>query len=576
MADKALELDPDIGKPATLEDTQPASMEAKARALLADDEEKPKEKAPSPLSTTRENFRAAVGKGATDVGRAAVQMMNIPAQWLESKFPGISEWSQRHGFPSASETAQKNEQAIAESRKLDEPLMNTTEGMAGDIVGNIGVTGLGAGTISRSLINPMTYGAAATVGAGQGALTPTQGDESRIKNTLVGAGAGMAGNLAANTVGRIAQPVSNVLTSAHQKAVKVLTDAGIPLDAAQKTGSAFLAKLRSSFFDNPFTAGAQLEQKGAQQAAFNRAVLRTAGENATEATPDVMRAADDRIDGEFKRILGKTKVNIGNSTLDQIGNIQAQAAREQRDGVVNQANHILSLVDSNGHIDGQSAYNVKKDLDRMAKDQNLGYHAHQLRTALMDAINGSLSDDDKVAFQKARSQFGNLRRIEETLDKEGRGDIPPGRLANVMSQKRNRNISIYGRGPQELVDLAHSGNMLLPDKTPQSGTATRWMMQAIPPLIGAGAGAYESGGDVTSAIGAGIGGYAAPKIAQKLINNPRTSEYIAKGMANGTMRDWLTSPQTDPLLGSMLRRLPASTISARNNKKPNSDAETNK
>lgn len=529
----------------------------------------------SPAGSNWQNAFAGAGKAVVDAARGAKQISDIPAQWLEKKFPGLSDWAQAQGLPSAKDSASATNSDVAESRQLDAPLMDTKAGIAGNVAGSAAtmLLPLGAasgvsnsirgGKIAQSLLNPTTYKAAMASGAIQGALTPTLDDESRVQNMGVGAIAGAAGNLAVNTIGRVAQPVANVLTSARDKAVSVLQNAGIPLDAAQQTGSSFLGKLRSSFFDNPFTSGAQSDLVASQQAGYNRAVLGTIGENGSAATADVMDKASTRINGVFSDILNRNDIQMSDPVVSKIAAVQAAANEEEKAPVSSIANRLIKSVGEDGTVPGQTAYNIKKDLDRLSSspDTTLAYHARQLRSTLMDAINDSLSTEDQAAFSQARNQFSNLKRIEPAIDRVGNGDISAPKLANVMAQKANRQASVYGRGDQQLVDLAQAGNMLLPDKNPNSGTASRLGMQAFqalaPALLGAGAGGAYSG-DLEGTL-AGAAGFAAlPKAAQYLINGPASARYLSDGMQGSMtpLRSLLQLPQNSDLTGGFMRRLP--------------------
>jgi len=133
-----------------------------------------------------------------------------------------------------------------------------------------------------------------------------------------------------------------------------------------------------------------------------------------------------------------------------------------------------------------------------------------------------------------------MRKIESTIDKEGKGDISPAKLASVLGQKRYRGASVYGEGSTELSDLAHAGNMILPEKLPQSGTIPRLLAQP-----------FSLPGTLAS--------YAVQRPAQALMNSPTSANYLAKGMSGNMtpIRNMLLAPSENEILGQA-RRIPMS------------------
>lgn len=505
---------------------------------------------------------AGAGKAVADMGTGAGQIARSGLNLV-----GAGKTADRMGLPTAAQ--------VDETKARDAPLMNTGAGQVGYVGGNIAATMLPLAGMARigvapaaAMLNPSTYTAAAASGALSGALQPVGTGDSRARNMLIGAGTGMASNAAVNAIGRVAQPVQAAIDPLRAKAVQTLQAAGIPLDTAQQTGSTVLNRMRSSFSDNPFTAGAQAELIGAQKAGFNNAVLSTIGEGGTAATQDVMRRADDRIGAVFKDVLDRNNVQVTDPLLSRIGAVQQAANDEEKGAVSNIANRFINAVKPDGTVAGKTAYGIKKDLDRLASstDTTLAYHARQLRSAVMDGINDSLPAADQAAFSQARGQFRNMKTIEGAIDKEGSGNISPSILANTLGQKRNRGASIYGRGDQELVNLAQAGKMLLSDKTPNSGTTARAAMQLLYPLgASIAGGSYDAytgdyGGAATKALAAGGAMIAGPKAAQYLINSPAASRYLSAGIQNVPLRSLMQLPQESDVVGGALRRLPGAAL----------------
>ena len=165
------------------------------------------------------------------------QVLDPLTQQLEQSFPAVSKFGQKLGMPSAKEAAAGREAEILAQREANKPLLETPAGLAGNITGELG---------QAVLLPGGTIGKAALAGAGMGAVQPTLPEENRAFNIASGAGLGAAGQGIVNVLGRVAQPITNQLGEIGENAVKTLRDAGIPLDAAQATGSALLGRVKAA------------------------------------------------------------------------------------------------------------------------------------------------------------------------------------------------------------------------------------------------------------------------------------------------------------------------------------------
>jgi hypothetical protein len=156
--------------------------------------------APEKYTTTGsfgENMLAGAGKAVVDTGRGLRQ--------LGSNVPGLN---QLDTFDPTKVQAE-----VDEAKRLDKQLEGTWGGKVGDVAGQVAMTMLPAGALSKlssapklaalgkALTSPATYKAAAAGGAALGFLRPVASDESRAANTALGA-FGSAAGLAA---GRAAQ-----------------------------------------------------------------------------------------------------------------------------------------------------------------------------------------------------------------------------------------------------------------------------------------------------------------------------------------------------------------------------------
>lgn len=118
-----------------------------------------------------DKFRAGMGKAFYDLGRGAGQMVGLVSR-----------------------------DDVAESRRLDAPLMDTGAGVAGNITGNV------AAFAPTALIpGANTVTGAGLAGAGMGLLAPSTSTKETVTNVLLGGAGGAGGQAVANKVPALLQ-----------------------------------------------------------------------------------------------------------------------------------------------------------------------------------------------------------------------------------------------------------------------------------------------------------------------------------------------------------------------------------
>ncbi len=315
------------------------------------------------------------------------------------------------------------------------------------------------------------------------ASTPEERRVQSIGKFAAGVGAGGAiQSAAARSMGLAATTTASRATSkAPRAAARVLEDSGVPLDQSQRTGGRFAQMMRGAVTNHPATAGAQAEFSAAQQKAFNRAVLRSVGENSDEATQAVMRSAKTRIGAMFDRV-GQKGAVFDDALQGRLADIVDDAHRTvTEDGLrplLRNVDDLLDAVDDAGRINGDKLIQVRARLSRLSKTSGIGPAARELHDELIAALERT-HPGEKRLLQDAVDQWRNLRIIEQSVSKGATRDISPSRLANVIGTKQNRAMSVYGQGgDQGLVELAQAGKEVLPQALPDSGTVPRGLMQA--------------------------------------------------------------------------------------------------
>lgn len=338
---------------------------------------------------------------------------------------------------------------------------------------------------------------------------------------------------------RIAQPMQPRLTPGQQETIATADANDILIDAATRTGSTFLRRMRNLASDNPFTAGGQREFTNTQREALNRAFLRTIGEDAPRATSDVMGRANDRIGQVMDDVAQRNPVQLDRQLANDILQVQRTAERTIPDSMRGPIERNLADIEeaaqaNNGILPGPIYQRVRSNLQTLSQDPKVSPVARDLREALDDALGRSIRNpDDGPALTQARLQWRNMRTIESAISKDNEGNISPAIVANTLGTKGmgNRNRSVYGRGDQGLPELARAGKSIL-DQDPNSGTPSRLTGLSAPAMLG-GAAMSALHGNYLPAVGLATAGYGFPRAMQGINNSQALGRYLAQGLAPG-------------------------------------------
>lgn len=401
-----------------------------------------------------DKFLAGTGKAFVDVGRGLSQL-----------------------------TGDMPQSRIDAAKAQDAPLMNTGAGIAGNVVGNVAAT---LPTIMIPGANTVT-GAAAIGGALSGSQPVATGD-SRAGNAAMGAAGGALGQMGANAIGRLARPVQSQLDEPVAGLARAAEQKyGIPLNAAQRTGSRPLQIIDSVLENMPLTADKQAMAKALQRGAFNKATLATVGETAEKATPDVLNAARNRIGQSFNELSARNSVALGDDFVDALAKVESSLNQFSSPRIKDAIDKSLSLAAS-GNLDGKTYQSVRSTLGRQAQsafssgDADLGQALKTIKTALDTAADQSVSQADQAAWKLARSQWQNLKVLEKAAAPNSAdavaGNVSPAKLAQALLSVDRKGMT-YGTRGDDLSELARIGQALIKDQIPNSGTAQRTLYQSF-------------------------------------------------------------------------------------------------
>jgi hypothetical protein len=328
--------------------------------------------------------------------------------------------------------------------------------------------------------------------------------------------------------------------------VQILRDAGVPVDVAQATGSQFLNRAKAALSDNPFTVGKEAEFAAKQQSAYNKAIAKTMGEDATAITPDVISNAKNRLGDIYEDLYNKYGAKISGQVYKDLASISNESLKVLPKGdetIKNIVNDVIDKASQNRSLLTGQQYQAQKEiLNKLsAQGGSMALFAQEVKEALLSGLKNSIKDPQDIALlKKTNTQYGNMKKIEDVVLKNEHGDISPSLLSNSLATKGKRN-AIYAEN-NELAKLARAGKDILQNKTPNSGTMARAAAQAAPALVGGAAyGLYQ--GDLKSAAEGATLGFGAPKLAQLIMRNPKIAKYLEEGVANQSLRSMLELPK---------------------------------
>ena len=411
----------------------------------------------------------------------------------------------------------------------DKAIDNSTSGKIGSMVADAALTapaGLAGGALSRIGLTGLTEG-----------LT---NKDDRVTNALSGAAGAGLGEGISSTLKFLNNPFKSTTNPVKDDLIIKASAMGIPLNAAQQTGNKSLQYMDSALDSIPSSSGFQQAQKDAQRQAWQKALFAQGGENADGATSDVMGAMKDRISGAYNDIHGRNNLIVDQELKDALTQVeQNQLSRLP----TNQRPVVQSYLDDfNGlNIGDKMTGNQYQDLRSMLDKQAQGFkHSDPFTADALKTIRGATDSAmarniamfDAPKLKSANNDWAVMKSMERAIDPTT-GNVSPALLINGL-KKQDANRVLYGKGNQDLTDIAKVGKEFISSKVPDSGTAQRAAM--IKMLTGAGAAGVgadmATGDDLEGSVGTGllsmIAAATLPKAAAKAMW--KNNGYLSKGL----------------------------------------------
>jgi hypothetical protein len=401
--------------------------------------------------------------------------------------------------------------------------------------------GLGSGIADMMMLAPL-----AGVGAGaglSGAVTRALGSgvieagtkpgdlSKRAENVALGTIGGAVGEGLGAGIKLINKPFKNALSSAQKGLVSKAQALGIPLSAADRTGSKALRLAGDALESLPFSSGMEAGQREAQRKAWTQALMQEVGENADTASPEVMGSIKDRISAMYDDIASRNNMVFDQplkSDLSAIKNKYLSRLPTNQKGIVK--SYLQDLNQPAGaSIDGAFYQEIRSMLDKQGRsfrntDPATSEALMGIRSALDDAFARQTSPADKEALSLANRQWGIMRTMEKAIDPLS-GEISPKKFLTELN-RRDKNRVLFGKGNQDLIDIARIGGEFISNKPPSSGTAERNLWQNLMSLKNPVP--YLLGGAQLGYLPATIAGLAVPPMVSKAMWSP--GGYLSQGL----------------------------------------------
>jgi hypothetical protein len=430
---------------------------------------KPMQADPTDGMDTTDRVVAGIGRGMTSAGRAVLQGI--------SKLVGAD----------AVGAGLVKQSDIDEAKRLDAPLLNTTAGKVGNVLGNAAIA---APTALIPGVN--TYQGAALIGAGLGGLTTEGGLDERLKAAAFGAAGGAAGKGLGDALGAGAKWVANraadkfaTATAANaqkQIAANAMADAGYVIPPADlnpgmvtEALSGLSGKIKTaqvaSAKNQPITNSLTRKSLGvaddaplnidALQAIRNEAgttgyaPIRAAGEVTTDKA---YGKALDGIAGQYQGAARSFPNAAKNPVLDMV-----EGLRQQK-------------FDAGDAIDMIKVLRADADKAYRSGDSGLGKASKEAAAAIEGQLERHLkasgNPEALAAFQEARQLIAKTYSVQKALNTQT-GDVS----AIALAKQLDKGKPLSG----DLLTVAQAGQafpkaMQALKETPKATSPLDWAM----------------------------------------------------------------------------------------------------
>lgn len=332
--------------------------------------------------------------------------------------------------------------------------------------------------------------------------------------------AGPLANMAERGIRRAISPYGGA-DQGRLALAQVLDDAGVPVSAGQRVGSETLRRK-----EGMSAAGQSLNE--AQREALTQAALRTAGTDASRATPEVLAETAKRIGSVFDDVARGVDVTPDPATVTALASAnetyrQLAPKGTQAPIIGEVVKRMTAAFRTDQAIPASTVNSWRANLSKLTTSSDGATRAAAIEAlgALDEALASTLASlgraDDVARLATAREQWRNFLAIQKAATSAGEGAaagiLSPSALRSAVVQQGRSSYAQGTRG--DLGNLARAAEGVI-KPLPSSGTAENIKALGIPALgwtsAGAGLGAALGGGPAGAMLGS-MAGAAGPAVA---------------------------------------------------------------
>lgn len=349
------------------------------------------------------------------------------------------------------------------------------------------LTGVGIGNQLTRALSPVAQGVGRALQsrpalqAASAATGATAQGVTRESGGSTGAqiGAGLAGVFAPSAAidgipAALSGALSRSVPEGRKQTARAAQQMGIELTPPQVSDSRFLRNAQSLMRSVPFTGAQGRYQEQVGQ--FNRQLARTIGQEADAITPEVYQAARASQNQAFDDLTARNNLRIDQPLMQRLQDVADKAMTQDMKKLVTDATDAFFAEATTGpggiSVPGGAYQALDSQLNAVIKQGGAPAHyLSQVRNAIRDAMDRSISPEDAQAWRQLRQEYGNRKTLTNLVGKSDSGQIPPAQVmgASMVGNSSREAMAAGQRGP--LGDLARIGQLL--KEPPSSNTAER-------------------------------------------------------------------------------------------------------